>query len=79
MTSKTIEALKHLAVITMTSDYLNNDMKIERYKEIMHYLDMTRDFFLIDEKKRKKIAEEIGAAAMDAYKEYTDSKKSEIA
>ncbi len=77
MTPKQIEMLTWLAVNTMTSSYLNDSQKSERYKEIFKFLDMARDFYLIDEKKRAKIAQTIGDASMKAYKEYM--KKEDIA
>ena len=69
MTRKQVEMLAELAKITMKSDFLNDDQKIERYKEILHFVEMARDFFWIDEKRREKISHEIWIAAMEAYNE----------
>lgn len=70
MTPKQVENLKRLAIITMTSDFLNDQDKLDRYMEIMNFLTTARDLFLIDEKKRARIAENIGSAAMAAHLEY---------
>ncbi len=79
MTPKQIDQLKRLAIITMTSDFLNDQDKINRYMEIMDFLKTARDLFLIDEKKRDKISKEIGTAAMDAHLEWIKKKEDKTA
>lgn len=70
MTQKQVAILKRLACHTMQSTWLNENQRIKQYMEIMEFLRLARDLYLIDEKKRQKIAEEIGDAAMAAYKDH---------
>lgn len=74
MTKKQIETLKDVAIVAMTNEYLNDDDKLTRFKEVLDFLRAARDLFLIDQNQVEKYSKEISAAAMDAHLEYIKGK-----
>lgn len=51
MTPKQIRTLNWLLNSTMDSEYLKDDDKIERVKQVAEFLRMARDFYLIKDNR----------------------------
>lgn len=68
MTPQQIKTLVNLARHIMSSEWISENQRIKQYMEIMDFLRLARDLYLINEKERAAIADKISAGAMEAYR-----------